>query len=706
MDIKNNLGHIINTNVFREEALHFSKYGYYCADPEDSPSWEDYWLEQKRRCLYGYESAGVKITGDFYYYLNFFPIKKVDNSISRGNRSRKILDFPDFWDGDYNMFWIREIARNGILESIGYDKHQESIILEKPEEERNKILLDEYDRLQLYFKPYIEDLLGGKDLIIGKSRRKGMSYKSAAIACKNFFHIPKSYTMFIAYEKKYLFPGQKTVFGKVKDNISFINKHTAWIQPSDFINKQGHIKASYKEYKNGSEVEAGFLSEIEAVSMKDNPDSGRGADAYDIFGEEAGAWGTPGGLIDTLSAMRSSSEAGKYKVGMITLYGTSGDTLGSTVDFSNLFNRPLANNFMAFYDIWGDIPEKIEGLFIPKQLNMEGFYNDNGMSDINSAREAEKLTRKNLESKGATSTDLRKRMQEEPLNSAEAFSIISFNNLPIVELENRRNLVLSKQLYNNGTPVDMYYEKGILNIRPLLNAKPIISYRDVPQNIEGCPVIYKHPNPNYPKNSYAIGYDPYRQDKGTSLAGITVIDKITQRIAAIYIGRKSEPEDVDRIAEMFADYYSSKIMYENEVTSVKTYFKKIKRLNLLAFQPDYVISGNIKKSTVKRIYGCHMVDRLKDAGERYLKQWLLSVVDFDEDGNKIIVIDTIDDLRFLEECIAYFRKGNFDLVSASFMSLFDMEETILKGNDYENEDEEATGNVAQLLEQFKMMTND
>jgi len=48
-------------------------------------------------------------------------------------------------------------------------------------------------------------------------------------------------------------------------------------------------------------------------------------------------------------------------------------------------------------------------------------------------------------------------------------------------------------------------------------------------------------------------------------------------------------------------------------------------LDLLAYQPDNVISKNIKQSRVARVYGCHMNTQLKDAGERYVKTWLLTI---------------------------------------------------------------------------------
>ena len=107
-----------------------------------------------------------------------------------------------------------------------------------------------------------------------------------------------------------------------------------------------------------------------------------------------------------------------------------------------------------------------------------------------------------------------------------------------------------------------------------------------------------------------------------------------------------------------------------------------------------VISKNIQNSKVARVYGCHMTNDLKDAGERYIKQWLETTLDYDENGDKVRVIDTIDSIRLLEELIAYHRKGNFDLVSALMMCMFQVQEEELN-KEYETEN--VNSKAAQLL---------
>lgn len=713
--IRNPSGIWINTSVFREAGSHFMKYGYYTADPWGSPAWYDFWKEERRRCLQGYSYGGVTIPGEYYFYLNYCPIQKSERT---GNGiGHKISGFPDFWDGDYNYFWIREIARNGLLaNNPNLSEEEKERIYNFDPIEREKKLVEILDGIGLMFKivPSIEkdgirvdNLLGGRDVIVLKSRRKGFSFKNASVGVNNFFHRPGKYTMLMAYDKKYLYP--KGIFGMSMSYINFINEHTAWKAPSDYVRKQDHIRNSYKSYKNGVEVESGFMSEIQAITFKDNPQAGVGKDCYDIIGEEVGAWGVPGGLKETVSSMMPSVTDGDLRTGMMTLFGTANDIEKGTVDFADMFENPESYTFLPFYDVWGENENKKEGFFFPVQLNLVGHYDKQGNSNKESAVQAELLERKKREIGGATSTQMLQRMREFPLNSAEALTSISHNSFPVAELKAQLEKVKSMGWqFTKGTPVKMLYEDGKVTAHPVLDksVEPITSYKDLPLDLRGCPMIYEYPIPNAPRGLYKIGYDPIDQETGTSLAGIIVyksvhIGTVTHDIpVAEYIGRYEDPDDIDRMAEMFADFYNTTIMHENMVTGVKNYFRRIKRLNLLAVQPDAVISKNVKASKVARVYGCHMNIQLKDAGERYVKTWLLTVLDYDENGNPIRVVDRIYSLRLLEELIAYNRKGNFDLVSALFMCMFQVQEEHL-GKEFD--DKKVNEKYKKLIEMTSKM---
>ena len=61
-----------------------------------------------------------------------------------------------------------------------------------------------------------------------------------------------------------------------------------------------------------------------------------------------------------------------------------------------------------------DSEEEECGFFHPNQWNLPGYYDEQGNSNIEAAMESEKVHRKFLLSKGATSANIQKRMQERP----------------------------------------------------------------------------------------------------------------------------------------------------------------------------------------------------------------------------------------------------------------------------------------------------
>lgn len=696
----------INSDVFREEAIRFMTTGRYCSDPKGSHSYRDYWTEQLRRCVEGYEVAGEKITGHHYSYLNFSQIQIVEDPEDDTVKiSKKVTKMPDFWDGDYDYYWAIEIAKNGVTnrDSLLATPHEKEWINKLPEEQRKKEWLRLVNKLKLKVQPHPDYLDGGHHMIVGKSRRKGYSFKNADI-CKNIYNSQrKSLTLIGAFDKKYLYP--KGTMGMASEYLSFLNKHTAWSKAREYVNKQEHKRASFAETNGGVVVEAGYMSEIMALTFKDNPEAARGKDAQVVLFEEAGVFPN---LKASFNATAPGLTAGKYITGQILIFGTGGDMESGTVDFADMFYNPEQYNIMPFVNIWDENAENSYcGFFHPVYLNMEGYYDNQGNSDIEGAKKYELSVRAKIVKTSTSSNAIQSRVQEFPMSPSEAFLTVSTNDFPIVELRQQFNKVkrdnlnlkygMPCYLERKGKPtlsnsvVDVNgiiisagtYDSGIkINIDLSNHIQPIWDYKVKTKDLKGGIVIYERPIANPPKGLYKIGFDPYRQVNGASLASIYVYkgvrrgDYTRNMIVAQYIGRPYSPDEVNRIAEMLAELYNTEIMHENEVTHVKGYFEKIKKLHLLAAQPDAVISANIKDSKVARVYGIHMVDKLKDAGEKYIKEWLLTIRDYDENGEAILNLHTIYDPGLLEELILYNRKGNFDRVMSFMMVMFQIEEDV------------------------------
>lgn len=270
---------IINSNKFRQSAINFINTGQYCSYPQGTSEFFQFWDREKDRCIDGYTTDdGDYISGYNYFYLNYCPIQrivykeKIVNGIKKIVKTRELL-FPDFYDYDYYFFQAMQQA----------------------EEE-------------------------GKHLCALKSRRKGYSYKNAAMACRNYYLIPNSKTYIYASNKQYL--TEDGILTKAWDYMNFIDKNTAWGKKRS-VNTQMRKRAGFFTKDDyGNEVELGYKSEIIGVTLKDNPDIVRGKAGKLIIFEEAGSFSELGAAWQIA---RPSVEQDGVAFGTMVAFGTGGD---------------------------------------------------------------------------------------------------------------------------------------------------------------------------------------------------------------------------------------------------------------------------------------------------------------------------------------------------------------------------------------------
>ena len=324
---------IKNSDKFREPALQFIATGHYCSYPESTSEFFAYWDEQMDRCKNGYTADdGDYISGYNYFYLNFCPIQRIIyTTVNNPDGSTKIkktrdLQFPDFYDYDYYFFQAVEDAE-----------------------------------------------IEGKHLCALKSRRKGYSYKNAAMACRNYYLFAGSKTYIYASNKQYL--TEDGILTKAWDYMDFIDKNTAWGKKRS-VNTQMRKRAGFftkDEY--GNEIELGFKSEIIGVTLKDNPDVVRGKAGKLIIFEEAGSFSELGAAWQIA---RPSVEQDGMAFGTMIAFGTGGDEDSHFETLKDMFYNPDGYNCMGFDNIWDETPsDKKCGFFIPQYTNMD-FRDDNG----------------------------------------------------------------------------------------------------------------------------------------------------------------------------------------------------------------------------------------------------------------------------------------------------------------------------------------
>lgn len=623
---------ILNSNKFRQPAITFLATGRYCTHPESTAEYFKYWDEQMDRCKYGYTADdGDFISGYNYFYLNFCPIQRIIyTTINNPDGSTTIkktrdLQFPDFYDYDYYFFQAVEQAETE-----------------------------------------------GKHLCALKSRRKGYSYKNAAMACRNYYLFAGSKTYIYASNKQYL--TEDGILTKAWDYMDFIDKNTAWGKKRS-VNTQMRKRAGFftkDEY--GNEIELGFKSEIIGVTLKDNPDVVRGKAGKLIIFEEAGSFSELGAAWQIA---RPSVEQDGMAFGTMIAFGTGGDEDSHFETLKDMFYNPDGYNCIGFDNIWDETPsDKKCGFFIPQYTNMD--FRDDAGNRIYMDNDGNTLRRKSVEyilaerrkviENATNSVAVDRYVAEHCITPQEACLEFGGNIFPKKELQEQlAKIRINKSLSNMKQVGDLVWEadgslKWVIKKHGDITHYPLKKDDDPTGSI----VIWEHPMKDAPIGLYILGVDPYDHDQsGTNSLGSTFVYKRFQDfenyydiIVAEYTGRPSTAEEYYENLRKLAVYYNGRIMYENERKGLFPYFTAKHCDYLLADQPD-IISDIVGNTKVQRKKGCHMNKQIKQWGEGLIKDWLN-----EEQAPGKKNLHNILSEPLLEELISYNDTGNFDRVMA------------------------------------------
>jgi hypothetical protein len=252
-----------------------------------SLEYREWWFEQKRRCLEGYSVGGIKITGDHYWYLNFWKIKGV-NQVT----GRKDLIAPRFIDMDYEFFNVLEQARKE-----------------------------------------------GKNLCVLKRRQVGFSEKLSAVVGKEFSLFNNSQSIIVAGEDRYSLATMRMVMrglNSLKDT-EFYKRKTP--QTEDYI------QGKYKVLEDGVPVWKGSMSEIYQMTAKNNPQVTVGKTPSFIMFEEAGKFP---GIKAAYKYVQPALETNFIKTGIAVMIGTGGDMDKGADELEEIFYSPEAWDMLGF----------------------------------------------------------------------------------------------------------------------------------------------------------------------------------------------------------------------------------------------------------------------------------------------------------------------------------------------------------------------
>lgn len=633
-----------HTDEWREAALNYEKNGRFCPYPTGTSEYIKFWDEETRRCMEGYEAPNAgRITPYHYFYLNYCPIKRlVDKEV--WNYKKKCYEtkktsetaFPSFWDYDYYYFQALEECQ--------------------------------------------ED---GEFMTVIKARRRGYSFKGAAILCRGYYFFPGFIGMVVTANKEEL--TKDGFITKAWNYMDFLDENTPWAKKRQKIDTQLHRRASIVTTdETGTKIETGYKSEIIGIAIGSDPNKVRGKRANIIFFEEAGK---NKHLKEAWQVLRPSVSQDGVTFGLLIAFGTANSGDEAFNGLRDIFYNPAGWGCKGFENIWDNTnTTKKCGFFVPAYTNLEvpgeelvkqGFDPDYELIDkngntnkVNAIKYIEKL-REPIINNSTSQREIDLFVCEAPITISEACIMAAGNIFPQRLCQEQLAKIRNDDVIRNMKQVgDLRYDDdGKLQWVPK-KFGDILNYpMEKEENPRGAIAIWEHPDIDVRWNDYYISVDPYSQDVGTSLGSCLVwkrvkaMDPFSDCLVAEYTGRPETSDEFhDNVVKMCL-YYKAKCMCENNVPGLITYFRNKKMEHLLYETPD-IISKILDNPGNNRQYGVNISQGLKTHLLGRIKDFLL-----EDRGNGKKGVNFIFSEPLLMELIRYTEDENADRVSAMCMTM-------------------------------------
>lgn len=622
-----------NPSWFTEARDTFLRTGHYTEYKMGSKAYAEFWDEQYRRCRNGMIVNGYRVTGDNYFFLNFFQLLDLDIEGKSGSGRNYI--FPAFYAGQYEMFHYIELCRTLKLSAC-----------------------------------------------IMKSREVGYSELLSAIAANSYNSIRNTVNLVAAYNADHL----STTLSKIWNCFSFLNDHTdgGFFKLRQVIDKQDHKKASVYKMIDGQKIETGWGSQVIGI-VADKPNKIRGYRADMLIFEEAGSFKNLAKEYIKSTALTGPVGAAW---GLRLVGGTSGDTKEALDGLKKMFYDPKAFGILPFRHKYTQTKEEAFTSFfvpctkIPK--NRQRFLTHRGYVDEDAVKEWQEEQRASMINSPEALMDY---CAEFPFNDAEAFSagnINKFNKIYITEQLTKIRALKQCPHIDKG-----YLEYSFKNGEHA--EENINGFRWI-DNIQGKLRILEHPlwtlKPITDENNQVVWNPPAEKIKDLYVIGVDGIDigaaqtsqatkdpsdfccvvlrraygTMPPQIVAIYKDRPNDPREAYKIGLKLAQYYNAMINIEATRMSFFSWAKQIKQTKWFMKRPRATLS-----------------EQYRNTNKQYGTPATPSIISHQTDLIADFVVDCWQDIWFddmLDELNNYSdeHKRKFDIVAALGMAFLADEE--------------------------------
>lgn len=624
--------HILeDMDYFRPAALFYKENGCYTLlrpNPNPNSEFGRWFLEERRRCREGYvrESDGEWVTGLMYFYLNYCPIM-LNRQSEKTGITKRVEDFPDFWEGIYYRFHYYDQARKSGKHCVELARRGAS-------------------------KSYTLASVMAHNLILGENEEVKRRVT----------------TILTAYLREYLAEKDGTL-SKFTPMIDFLAQNTEFPR---LIYKRSQAEMTWiMGYKNKNGNIKGSLNSVLGLSVKDDEGKIRGKRGFILF-EEMGNFSR---FREVWDNVRDSVMEGDNVFSLLIAVGTAGDKESDFSGVKTILYNPKSYGVYALdnvYDERGKGTDKFS-YFFPSYISRAGCMDKDGNSDVTKALMQILMQRYEVKH-GGDPASLLSRIAQMPITPAEAILKVKSNYFPVVMLNER-----IKQLDQDPRAYDDVYVGTLIEVGGNVEFR---STDDIPirkwpvDNTEqGALEIFEMPVANSPTNRYIIGVDPVDNDQAesNSLFSCIVFDLFTDSIVAEYTGRKPFANDNYELTRLLCVFYNATCLYESNKKGLYSYFASKRCTWMLADCPEYLRQRQLVKYSM---FGSAVKGVSVNAGVNFfandlIKDWLNKpfLIDVkDERGEirqeNVPQLYRIRNRALLQELVSYAPEINTDRVSA------------------------------------------
>lgn len=607
-----------NPSWFTEARDTFVRTGHYTRFRRNSRSWRAFWKEQFIRCKYGMTSHGYTITGDHYYFLNFYRLKDLDNVEEAGMGRQEI--FPNFLEGQYEWFHYLKLAR----------------------------------KLRM-------------NACMMKARGAGYSEIEASIISNSYNVIKGSINVCTAFAQTQL----DKLLEKVWANINWLYYNTdgGMAHLSQAKNSNYLRRASHYEIRDGQKIEVGWGSQIQGI-ITDKPGKLRGDRTDILMFEECGLW--PQFTKAYTQADALVGQIGR-QWGLRLMGGTGGETGPQMEGLRKMYYQPQLFGVLPYrHNFTKNGEYAITSFFLPafrtiKELSLldsRGWLDDeDGRAYFNKTRDL----------KAQDPEEFTTFCAEYCFDGEEAFSLEGNNKFnKILIAEQLANIRIHKDspkpergtleyIFKNG----QHSRENITGLRWIKNNTGDIQiiehpiWTQVSYDEEGNELKYEKMNGLYVAgiDSIDLGMeDTSALTKDPS--NFCIVIKRRQfglkdpTYVAMYKARPNDVRDAYKTAIKLLQYYNCKANLEATRVSMLSWAREKKYLNYFMYRPvaTYPAGNNPKRRTIGTPASVAIIDHQTDLIRDYVNDFC----------HNIWFEEMLDELsRYTDE-----MKRKFDIIAA------------------------------------------